>query len=114
MVDFVTKGSNPFTEHYSVVRADVVDPTDPTTDINMGFIRRLQEADEILVGGQALSHCVANSITDIAKEFGSEHTKKIVILEDACSAVPGFESMADDFMKSAKDLGIRFAKTTDF
>lgn len=114
MIDFVTKGSNPFTEHYSVVRADVVDPTDPTTDINMSFIRRIQEADEILVGGQALSHCVANSVRDIAAEFGDEHIKKIVLLEDACSSVPGFQSMADDFLKEMIPRGMRVAKTTDF
>src|SRR6478736_2123128 len=33
MIDFVTKGSNPFTEHYSVVKADVPDAGDPTTNI---------------------------------------------------------------------------------
>lgn len=114
MVDFVTKGSNPFTEHYSVVRADVVDPADPTTDVNTGFIRRLQEADEILVAGQAYSHCVANSVRDIATEFGPEHVKKIVLLEDAMSSVTGFEGMADDFRKDALAMGIRIAKTTDF
>ncbi len=114
MIDFVTKGSNPFTEHYSVVRADVVDSSDPTTDVNTGFIRRLQEADEILIAGQALSHCVANSVRDIATEFGTEHTKKIVLLEDAMSPVPGFEGMADDFIKEAVGMGIRLAKTTDF
>ena len=31
MVDYVTKGSNFWTEHYSAVQADVPDPEDPTT-----------------------------------------------------------------------------------
>lgn len=114
MVDYVTKGSNPFTEHYSVVRADVVDPQDPTTDINKSFIRRLQEADEILVAGQALSHCVANSVRDVATEFGDEHVKKIILLEDACSSVTGFEALADDFLKEMTGRGMQVAKTTDF
>jgi nicotinamidase-related amidase len=114
MIDFVTKGSNPFTEHYSVVRADVVDPNDPTTDINMSFIRRLQEADQILIAGQALSHCVANSVTDIATEFGDDHVKKLVLLEDACSPVPGFENLADGFLTTMIANGMRVAKTTDF
>lgn len=120
MVDYVTKGSNPFTEHYSVVKADVVDPADPTTDINTSFIQRLQAADEILIAGQALSHCVANSVRDIANEFGDAHIKKLVLLEDASSPVgdlPGstmFADMAADFVKEMVGRGMRIARTTDF
>jgi nicotinamidase-related amidase len=115
MIDFVTKGSNPFTEHYSVVKADVPDPEDQIgTGLNVNFIRRLQEADQILVAGQALSHCVANSVRDIAAEFGEEHIKKIVLLEDASSPVPGFETLADDFVKEMVGRGMQLAKTTDF
>lgn len=114
MVDFVTKGSNPFTEHYSVVKADVIDPQDWTTSLNAGFIERLQTADKLLVAGQALSHCVANSVVDIATEFGEAHIKKLVLLEDASSSVPGFESQAQAFITSMKAKGMQIAKTTDF
>jgi len=114
MIDFVTKGSNPLTEHYSVVKADVVDPEDFSTAINTDFIKRLQSADRILVGGQALSHCVASSIRDISTEFGEEHTKKIILLEDAMSPVPGFEALADAFIQECLQKGIKLAKTTDF
>lgn len=65
MIDFVTKGSNPFTEHYSVVRADVVDPNDPSTDINTSFIRRLQEADNILVALVKLFRIVLQILFEI-------------------------------------------------
>jgi len=120
MVDYVTKGSNPFTEHYSVVKADVIDPEDPSTDLNTSFINRLQTADEIWIAGEALSHCVANSVRDIAAEFGDEHVKKFVLLEDASSPVgdlPGstmFADMADSFVKELVAKGMRIAKTTDF
>ena len=114
MIDFVTKGSNPFTEHYSVVKADVVDPQDSTTNINAKFIQRLQAADKILIAGQALSHCVANSVRDIASEFGDAHVKKLVLLTDASSPVPGFEAAADKFIKEMTAKGMATAKTTDF
>jgi len=114
MIDFVTKGSNPFTEHYSVVKADVPDVGDPTTNINTTFIKRLEEADIILVAGEALSHCVANSVRDIVAEFGPDHVKKFVLLEDASSAVGGFENMADDFVKELVGQGMQIAKTTTF
>lgn len=120
MIDFVTKGSNPFTEHYSVVKADVPDASDPTTNVNTSLIKRLEDADVILVAGEALSHCVRNSVMDIIQEFGNEYAKKFVILTDATSPVgdlPGstmFEDMGRDFIKEVTALGARTSTTTTF
>ena len=114
MIDFVTKGSNPFTEHYSVVKADVPDIGDPTTNINTSFIKRLEDADLILVAGQALSHCVANSVRDIAAEFGDQHIKKFVLLTDTTSAVPGFEHLADAFVTEMTAKGMQLSTSTTF
>jgi len=113
-IDFVTKGSNLFTEHYSIVKADVPDSSDPSTNINTSFIQRLETATDILIAGEALSHCVANSCRDIINEFGVEHAKKFVILEDATSSVTGFEKMGEDFIAEMKGLGVRFSTTTTF
>ncbi len=113
-IDFVTKGSNLFTEHYSVVKADVPDSSDPSTNINTSFVQRLESATDILVAGEALSHCVANSVRDILNEFGQEHAKKFVILTDATSSVTGFEKMGEDFIAEMKALGMRFSTTTTF
>lgn len=114
LIDYVTKGSNPFTEHYSAVKADVPDPEDPTTETNTTFIQRLQEADRILVVGEASSHCVFNTVSDIAQEFGAEQAKKLVLLEDCMSPVTGFEQSHDDFFNWAKNQGITISKSTDF
>ena len=113
VVDYVTKGSNIFTEHYSGVQADVPDPEDSTTQLNMGLIQVLENADVILLSGQALSHCVANTARDIFKNFGSDSLKKITVIIDTTSSVPGFEKMGEDFVEEAKSLGVNFAKSTD-
>lgn len=119
-VDWVTKGSNYFTEHYSVVKADVYDPNDPSTGVNKRFIQALQQADDILITGEALSHCVANSIRDVAAEFGDEHVKKFVLLTDASSSVGDqanstmFKDMADGFVAELTAKGMRTATTDTF
>ena len=59
LVDYVTKGSNIWTEHYSAVQADVPDPADPGTQINTALIQTLLKADMIAVAGEAGSHCLA-------------------------------------------------------
>ena len=107
VVDFVTKGSNPFTEHYSAVQAEVPDPADPSTLVNTRFIETLAQADEILIAGEALSHCVANTVRDIASNFGDENIKKLVLLEDCSSSVAGFEVLGQQFVAEMTARGMR-------
>lgn len=111
-----TKGSNPFTEHYSAVKADVEDPEDSKTRLNTKLIDLLKTYDVILIVGEALSHCVAYTLRDIFGEFGVDQIKKFVLLTDACSNVLGCEGMGDDFIKEfvADPYNMRTAKTTDF
>ncbi len=115
MADFVTKGSNPWTEHFSAVAAEVPDPTDPTTQVNAGLIRTLEDADVILLAGEALSHCLANTVRDIATHFADPKTiGKLVLLTDASSNVTGFEALGDQFVKDLTAKGMRTSTTTQF
>ncbi len=114
MVNFVTKGSNWLTEHYSAVRADVPDPGDSTTQLNSRLIDPLERADIIPVSGQAKNFCVAETVRDVAAEFGPDSVKKLLLLEDTCSDVPGFEHLGEKFIKDMTALGMQITKSTDF
>ncbi|MES2464074.1 MAG: hypothetical protein V4671_26170 [Armatimonadota bacterium] len=114
-VEFVTKGSNVWTEHYSALRADVPDPTDSTTLLNERLIQTLREADLIFVAGEAGSHCVANTVRDIVDAFGDATLlQKIVLLTDATSPVTGFESLQANYLSDMAARGLKSATTTDF
>lgn len=114
-VDYVTKGSNIWTEHYSAVEADVPDPSDPTTSLNTRLIQTIKDADRILIAGEASSHCVKWTVTDIANNFGEDNIKKFIFLEDASSPVdaPQFRQDAEDFINAMKARGMQIARTTD-
>ena len=114
VVDFVTKGSNPFTEHYSAVQAEVPDPSDPGTLLNSRLIRTLSEADVILVAGEALSHCVANTVSDIGNNFGEDNIAKLVLLTDCCNSVGGFEQLGSNFVAEMSARGMKTARSTDY
>jgi len=116
LADFISKGSNYRTEHYSAVKAEVEDPADPMTQLNTKYlIEPLEEADMIPLGGEALSHCLANTVRDIATFFNDEEKiKKFVLLTDACSNVPGFDNMGDDFIKEMTALGMQLSTTEEF
>jgi len=109
-VDYVTKGHNPWTEHYSAVQADVPDASDPTTQLNTQLIKTLEQADVVFFAGQALSHCVANTVRDVANNFGPDSINKLVLIEDGSSPVPGFENLADDFLNEMKSRGMQSVK----
>jgi len=53
----------------------------------------------IALSSQALSHCVANTVRDIANNFGEENIKKLVLLEDTTSLVANCESFKNEIRK---------------
>lgn len=113
--DYITKGSNIFTEHFSAVKAEVPDPQDVTTQINIGFIQTLEKADIILVAGEARSHCLANTVRDIVSHFSDpKYVEKIHLITDASSDVPGFEKYENDFLTEMVAKGMKTTTTKDF
>lgn len=114
-VDYVTKGSNMFTEHYSAVKADVPDPEDPTTDLNTELIEVLESSDMLVVAGEASDYCVANTMRDIVENFGTDSAKKIVLAKNCMSAVnaPGLEHLATDFFAEMVSKGVRIENIED-
>lgn len=114
-VDFVTKGSNHFVEHFSAVKAEVVDPEDPSTQLNTSFIDTLMEADEVLFAGEAGSHCLANTVRDIADSFKDDSfIKKCVLLTDGTSPVCGFESYQQKFVSDMIARGMKYSTCADY
>ena len=108
-VDYVCKGENPFTEHYSAIAADVPDPTDPATLPNQTLLAALFQADEILVCGEAGSHCVASTVRDLVSQ--GIPAEKLTLLTDGFSAVPGFAHFQDAFLADLKAAGARLTTT---
>ena len=114
-VDYVTKGSNILTEHYSAVQADVPDPSDASTQINTRLIRTLEDADLIAIAGEARTHCLANTVRDIANNFADDSfVSKLVLLTDASSDIPGFEAHAQNFMSEMVGRGMQLSTTDEF
>ncbi len=103
----VSKGQNPFTEHFGAFRAQIPNSEEPDTQLNIKLIETLDAYDNIYLAGEAKSHCVANSLKQVM-EAAPELAKKFIVLEDAMSNVSGFETIADPIYTKAKQMGIRF------
>ncbi len=111
-IDFVTKGSNPWTEHYSAVKAEVPDPADPSTQLNAALINTLEQADEVLWAGEAADYCVYNTIRDTFDAFGPDSIKKSILLTDATSAID--PSQWKGKLKELTDKGMRVSTLKDY
>ena len=115
-VNFVTKGSNPFTEHFGAFRANIPQANDPSSQINQVLLNQLNVLDVLYFTGEARSHCVANSLRQLCDE-APNLLPKLVILEDGMSDVPGlpgdFYVGVQAIYDRAKQMGAQFAKTAD-
>jgi nicotinamidase-related amidase len=112
-IDYVFKGSNPFTEHYSALQAEVSDPSDPGTLVNAHLIDALGGASEVVVAGEALSHCVASTVRDLARLLGRAKVPALTLLTDCTSSVGGFEHFGKAFVEEMTASGMRTARSTD-
>lgn len=110
VVNYIPKGANVYTEHYSAIRAEVPDPEDPATQVNFPLIEALRNSDRVLIGGEAGSHCVANTVRDLVQYLG-EDASCLTLLTDAMSPVPGFESLQDGFLAEMLQRRLNFATT---
>jgi nicotinamidase-related amidase len=113
IVNDVVKGTNPWTEHYSAVMAEVPDADDPATQLNGGFIDLLRQADRVYITGEAGSHCVKATNEHIVEQFGPVDARKLVLVTDCMSPVAGFESQYDAFVRNMLARGVQTATAAD-
>ena len=109
----VSKGSNPWTEHYSALQAEVPDADDAATQLNRTLITDLDRADLILIGGEASSHCVRATTEHLVDNLPSGQLSKLVLLTDCMSPVGGFEAQHREFLADMARRGLRLATSAE-
>lgn len=113
IVNKVAKGTNPWTEHYSAVMAEVPDPADPATGLNGALIASLAAADRIYIAGEASSHCVKATCEHIVANLAPGTATKLVLIEDCMSAVAGFGTQAASFLAEMRQQGVQVARSAE-
>lgn len=132
--DFQVKGTNPWTENYSVLGPEVLttapkrpgDRPDIIAQRNTNFIGKLLEYDALIIGGQAKSHCVAWTIDDLLEDILKQDpalARKVYLLEDCTSSVTvpdgnggflvDFTPQADAAFDRFAAAGMHVVKSTD-
>jgi nicotinamidase-related amidase len=119
---FEMKGDKPLTEHYSVLRPEVMKSYGGETigKKNEPLIQKLLEFDAVLIAGQAKSHCVAWTAHDLLAEIRDRDAslaERVYLLEDCTSpvVVPGvidFTEQADQAFQGFIDAGMHVVQSS--
>ena len=109
--EFIIKGNHPLTEHYSALQPEVNTAPDGRLLVppNERLVALVQTYDRVIITGQAKSHCVAWTVSDLLEALQNrgqgDLARKIYLLEDTTSpvVVPGA-----DFTDAADEAYARF------
>lgn len=110
---YETKGQNPLTENYSVLRPEVLNDAEgkPIDQKNTDFLQMLLSYNRIIIAGQAKSHCVAWTVSDLLEEIqhmDATFANKIYLMEDLTSPVVVPDVV--DYTESAEAAFAQFAE----
>lgn len=112
-VNKIIKGTNPWTEHYSAIQAEVPDESDPATQTNTAMIALLSGCDRVYITGEAGSHCVRATTEHLVAHWDPQQLARLVLVTDCMSAVTGFEAEFRDFVGSMQARGLTLATASD-
>ncbi len=112
VVQRLVKGQDPLSEMYGVIKPEY----DTNGYINLDFLNKIEKFDKVIICGEAKSHCVMESIKQILEHYETrpEVTKKIYIIDDCMSIIPGFEdATAQAFDEFKTKYHVNLVNSTD-
>jgi nicotinamidase-related amidase len=108
---FELKGASPLTENYSALRPEVLEDEEgnPLAPRNDALLEKLLSYDALLVAGQAKSHCVSWTLSDLLEEIRRRDPAlagRIYLLEDCTSSVvvPGVADFTEDAERAFREF----------
>ncbi len=100
---FELKGASPLTENYSALRPEVLEDEEgnPLAPRNDALLEKLLSYDLLVVAGEAKSHCVSWTLSDLLEEIrrrDPDLARRVYLLEDCMSSVvvPGVADFTED------------------
>lgn len=108
----ICKGQHPLTEMYGIIRPEYSMHDNTNTEL----LEKIATFDKIVIAGEAKSHCVLESIKQICEYYYDklDITRKIYVLTDCMSDIPGFEQQSQTAYKIlVSKYKINLVKSTD-
>lgn len=116
---FLDKGIVPQVEHYGIFGAEVPYPKNPASLLNVDVLNTIANYKRILVGGEAKSHCVIETMKQLVGHFANQPDviRNIHFLMDCTSSVQSpdvdFEALAMADLREMEKKGVVLINSTD-
>ena len=116
---YIVKGLTTRSEFYGIFGAEIADPKDATSNLNITLLDAVMKHDRVYIAGEAKSHCVLESERQLIDHFKNqpEFMKRLHILTDCTSSVKhpliDFEALTESELKGMEQLGVQMVLSTD-
>ncbi len=116
---YIEKGRTIRTEYYGIFGAEIPDPEDPDSSLNVTLLDAVMKHDRVYVAGEAKSHCVLETERQLVGRFGEqpELLKRLYFLIDCTSSVQhpviDFDALAEAELAAMARQGVQKALSTD-
>ena len=121
--DYKIKGGNLLTEHYSAVGPEILEGPkgEQIAHKDQALLEVVKTNDRVVIAGQAKSHCVAWTVSDLLDQIKAEDPSladKVYLLEDCTSPVVipevvDFTEQADRAFERFSNEGMHLVLSTD-
>jgi nicotinamidase/pyrazinamidase len=116
---YVVKGRTTRTEYYGIFGAEVPDPDDPESGLNVTLLDAVMKHDKVYIAGEAKSHCVLETERQLVGRFGHQPDlmRRLYFLKDCTSSVKhptiDFDALAEAELADMERQGIQMVLSTD-
>jgi nicotinamidase-related amidase len=116
---YIAKARTMRTEYYGIFGAEIPDPDDPQSSLNVTLLEAVMKHDKIYIAGEAKSHCVLESERQVVSRFGHqpELMTSLYFLRDCTSSVKhpviDFDALAEEELTKMERLGVQMVMSTD-
>lgn len=116
---YIVKGQTLRTEYYGIFGAEVPDPQDAQSALNLPLLDAVMQHDKVYIAGEAKSHCVLETERQLVNRFGdrSAFMQRLHFLRDCTSSVQhpviDFDALAEQELANMQRQGVQLVSSTD-
>jgi nicotinamidase/pyrazinamidase len=117
--NYILKGRTIRTEYYGIFGAEVTDPADPASDLNIALLDAVIRHDKVYIAGEAKSHCVLETERQLVRRFHNQPAllKRLHHLSDCTSSVLhpeiDFDALAEEALAHMQQQGLQLVSSRE-
>jgi len=115
---YIVKGRTVRTEYYGIFGAEIPDPEDATSVLNITLLDAVMQHDKVYIAGEAKSHCVLETERQLVSHFSDqpEILKRLHFLQDCTSSVKhpnvDFDAITNAELTTMEQQGVQVVLST--